>query len=82
MRILVLAAPLYCLQAVPEVYAELNAATGKAAALTASAAAAPDAHGPTSMAWTPDRITAEVQSALKEVLGRSLEPDEPFMSGM
>jgi hypothetical protein len=61
---------------VPEVYAELDTSTGKA-----TAAAAADA-APAGSAWTPDRIAAEVQSALQEVLGRALEPDEPFMSGV
>lgn len=58
-------------------YTELSTMADKAAA----AAAAPAPQGQSSDSWTQDRITAEVQSALREVLGRSLEPDEPFMSG-
>lgn len=49
-----------------------------AKAAAAAAGAKPSANA---AAWTPSRITAEVQSALLEVLGRALEPDEPFMSG-
>lgn len=73
---IVAAAPLLLVQTVPEVYAELDPRTGKAAAAAATESA------PAGSAWTPDRIAAEVQSALQEVLGRSLEPDEPFMSGV
>lgn len=62
-------------------YSELNAAPDKAAAATAGAAAAPADERAGNNAWTQERITAEVQSALQEVLGRSLEPEEPFMSG-
>jgi hypothetical protein len=60
-------------------YTEMSSMTDQA---TASArATTPDAASGSSAGWTQDRITAEVQSALQEVLGRSLEPDEPFMSG-
>lgn len=73
---MVLAAPLLLAQGVPEVYTELDTRTGKAAAAGATEPA------PAGSAWTPDKIAAEVQSALQEVLGRALEPDEPFMSGV
>jgi hypothetical protein len=46
-------------------------------AAAAKVAAAPDA----AAAWTSERVASEVQSALQEVLGRRLEPSEPFMSG-
>jgi len=52
-----------------------KAAAGAAAASTTPAAAAGGS------GWTPDRVAAEVQSALREVLGHDLGPDEPFMSG-
>jgi hypothetical protein len=47
----------------------------------AATAAAPTPEGQSAGGWTQDKVTAEVQSALREVLGRSLEPEEPFMSG-
>jgi hypothetical protein len=47
----------------------------------AGATAAPASEGKSTGGWTQDKVTAEVQSALREVLGRSLEPEEPFMSG-
>jgi len=31
--------------------------------------------------WSQQRVAAEVQGALREVLGRTLLPDEPLMSG-
>jgi hypothetical protein len=69
------------LQAIPGVYADMlhhlpseEAVSGAAAA---EAAAAPAA----AAAWTSERVASEVQSALQEVLGRRLEPSEPFMSG-
>lgn len=61
----------------PEVYTEMDSMADKAKA----AAATPSSAAAVGSVWTPDKITAEVQSALQEVLGRSLEPDEPFMSG-
>lgn len=36
---------------------------------------------PAADVWTPERVASELQSALQEVLGRTLEPSEPFMSG-
>jgi hypothetical protein len=51
------------------------------AAKAKAASAPPSSAASVGFGWTPDKITAEVQSALQEVLGRSLEPDEPFMSG-
>jgi hypothetical protein len=48
-------------------------------AAAAEAAAAPAA--PAAAAWTSEQVVSEVQSALQEVLGRRLEPSEPFMSG-
>jgi hypothetical protein len=50
-------------------------------AAAAEAAAAEAAAAPAAAAWTPERVASEVQSALQEVLGRRLEPSEPFMSG-
>lgn len=70
----------FCLQAIPGVYAEQlhhlpsKEVAGGAAAVEAAAA-------PAAAAWTPERVAGEVQSALQEVLGRRLEPSEPFMSG-
>lgn len=52
-----------------------KAAAGAAGATTTAAAVAGGSD------WTPDRVAAEVQSALREVLGHDLGPDEPFMSG-
>lgn len=60
-------------------YTEMSSMADKAAG--AAQAPVPCATSGSSTGWTQDRITAEVQSALQEVLGRSLEPDEPFMSG-
>jgi hypothetical protein len=60
-------------------YTEMSSMANKAAA--AATASAPGTTSGSSAGWTPDRVTAEVQSALQEVLGRSLELDEPFMSG-
>lgn len=60
-------------------YTEMSSMADKAAA--AAHASVPEATSGSSAGWTQDRVTAEVQSALQEVLGRSLEPHEPFMSG-
>jgi hypothetical protein len=54
----------------PSEEAASQAAAAKVAAAPAAAAA-----------WTSERVASEVQSALQEVLGRRLEPSEPFMSG-
>jgi hypothetical protein len=65
------------MQSVPEIYSEMDRMAAKAKAASASSSSAASAKS----AWTPDMVTAQVQSALQEVLGRSLEPDEPFISG-
>eukprot|EP00883_Tetradesmus_obliquus_P011533 jgi/Sobl393_1/4315/SZX67650.1 len=66
------------MQAIPGVYAEqLHHLPSEEAAIGAAEAAA----APAAAAWTPERVAGEVQSALQEVLGRRLEPSEPFMSG-
>lgn len=70
--------PAVDVQVVPEVYSEQHSLVDSAKASAAAPSAATAADGP---AWTQDRVAAEVQSALREVLGHSLEPDEPFMSG-
>lgn len=64
------------MQVIPETYDEMKHMSKKTIA-----AGAGEADAAKTAAWTPDRVASEVQSVLKEVLGKSLEPNEPFMSG-
>lgn len=67
-----------CVQVIPDVYDDMKHLSSGGPAAQAGV------EGPTATAassWTPERVAHEVQSALREVLGTSLEPDQPFMSG-
>lgn len=74
--------------AVPAIYEDVYAscsAVDLVAQLPAAARAVaplPLAGPPIPSAWSQERIAAEVSTALQEILGRALEPDEPFMSGV